>query len=135
MYLSRPSAYTRTRNRVRATLWLACAMAVALPVWLAATFWLLEGSLASGAAFAPVGAYVGWRIVSELTDENDVGVSPLDRIWIQVERHLPNAGVRRAGGVTEFMGFKEGKLVFVGTQQEFEASKDPYISKFVMHNG
>jgi phospholipid/cholesterol/gamma-HCH transport system ATP-binding protein len=47
----------------------------------------------------------------------------------------PNAGVRRAGGVTEFMGFKEGKLVFVGTQQEFEASKDPYISKFVMHNG
>jgi phospholipid/cholesterol/gamma-HCH transport system ATP-binding protein len=47
----------------------------------------------------------------------------------------PNRGAHRAGGVTQFMGFKEGKLVFVGSQQEFEASKDPYISKFVMHNG
>jgi hypothetical protein len=95
MYLSKPSAQTRTRIRVRATLWLACAVALALPAWLAVTYWLIGGSLAQGAALAPVGAYVGWRIVSELTDENDVGVSALDRIWIQVERHLPNAGVRR----------------------------------------
>ena len=119
MYLSKPSAHTRTRNRVRATLWLACAMAASLPAWLAATFWLLEGSLATGTALAPVIAYVVWRIASELTDENDVGVSKLDSIWIHVERNLPNAGVRRVAWRTVrsvvAMGAIAGVL-FVGFQ-------------------
>ena len=33
------------------------------------------------------------------------------------------------------MGFKDGKLIFEGGEPEFEASQDPYISKFVKHNG
>src|SRR5262249_41753628 len=36
---------------------------------------------------------------------------------------------------TKFMGFKDGKLIFTGTQSDIEASTDPYVSKFVMHNG
>ena len=47
----------------------------------------------------------------------------------------PNDEQHRPGGKTEFMGFKEGKLIFEGGQPELEASQDPYISKFVMHNG
>jgi phospholipid/cholesterol/gamma-HCH transport system ATP-binding protein len=36
---------------------------------------------------------------------------------------------------TKFVGFKDGKLIFIGTESDIEASTDPYISKFVMHNG
>src|SRR3954470_8957196 len=95
MSITKLSAPARTRQRVRGTLWLACALAIALPAWFAATFFLLDGTPAAVSGFAPLAAYVAWRITSELTDENDVGVSHLDRIWIQVERHLPNARVRR----------------------------------------
>src|SRR6185503_838183 len=95
MYSTKPSAHDRTRRRVRASLWLACALAIAIPAWLAATFWLLEGTVAVVAGLAPVGAYVIWRLASELTDENDVGISRLDRIWLYVEKYLPDAAVRR----------------------------------------
>ena len=47
----------------------------------------------------------------------------------------PNRAPYRPPGKTEFMGFKEGKLIFVGAQPELEATKDPYLSKFVKHNG
>jgi phospholipid/cholesterol/gamma-HCH transport system ATP-binding protein len=47
----------------------------------------------------------------------------------------PNRDGFRVSGHTRFMGFKEGRLVFEGLQAELEASKDPYLSKFVMHNG
>lgn len=47
----------------------------------------------------------------------------------------PNANGSRPKGQTQFMGFKDGKLIFTGGQRELEASKDPYISKFVLHNG
>ena len=47
----------------------------------------------------------------------------------------PNGAQHRTGGDIEFMAFKDGKLVFMGKQPELEASTDPYISKFVMHNG
>jgi phospholipid/cholesterol/gamma-HCH transport system ATP-binding protein len=47
----------------------------------------------------------------------------------------PNGGSFRPEGRTKFLGFKEGKLVFVGEEAELQASKDPYISKFVLHNG
>ncbi|MEO7651329.1 MAG: ATP-binding cassette domain-containing protein [Bryobacteraceae bacterium] len=36
---------------------------------------------------------------------------------------------------TKFMVFKEGMLIFEGGQAELELSKDPYIAKFVGHNG
>jgi len=36
---------------------------------------------------------------------------------------------------TFFMVLREGRLVFEGQQAELEASKDPYISKFVKHRG
>jgi len=36
---------------------------------------------------------------------------------------------------TFFMVLREGRLVFEGPQGELEASKDPYISKFVKHRG
>jgi phospholipid/cholesterol/gamma-HCH transport system ATP-binding protein len=39
--------------------------------------------------------------------------------------------VGRAGTKTVFMVLKEGRLVFEGNQTEFEASTDPYLSKFV----
>jgi phospholipid/cholesterol/gamma-HCH transport system ATP-binding protein len=47
----------------------------------------------------------------------------------------PNRNGTRGPGRTKFLGFKDGKLVFEGGQEEMEASKDPYIGKFVMHNG
>jgi phospholipid/cholesterol/gamma-HCH transport system ATP-binding protein len=34
---------------------------------------------------------------------------------------------------TTFMLMKEGRLIFEGDQDEFEASRDPYISKFCKH--
>ena len=33
--------------------------------------------------------------------------------------------------VTTFMVMREGRLIFEGDQDQLEASKDPYISKFV----
>lgn len=36
---------------------------------------------------------------------------------------------------TKFLGFRDGRLIFEGTQDELEASRDPYVSKFVSHNG
>jgi phospholipid/cholesterol/gamma-HCH transport system ATP-binding protein len=47
----------------------------------------------------------------------------------------PNRDGFRVSGNTRFIGFKEGRLIFEGLQAELEASKDPYLSKFVMHNG
>ena len=47
----------------------------------------------------------------------------------------PNKGAYRPTGKTQFLGFKEGKLIFEGGEPELEASTDPYISKFVKHNG
>src|SRR5688572_22026755 len=95
MNLMKTSARDRSRKRVRGTLWLACALAIAFPGWFAATFLLLDGTVAALAGLAPVIAYACWRIASELTEEDDIGISRLDRIWVQVERRLPNAGVRR----------------------------------------
>lgn len=34
---------------------------------------------------------------------------------------------------TRFMVMREGQLIFEGDQDEMEASKDPYIGKFVKH--
>ena len=36
---------------------------------------------------------------------------------------------------TKFLGFREGRLVFEGTQAELQASRDPYLQKFVRHDG
>jgi len=47
----------------------------------------------------------------------------------------PNRNGNRVSGKTKFMGFKDGKLIFEGVEEEMEAAKDPYIAKFVMHNG
>jgi len=47
----------------------------------------------------------------------------------------PNRNGSRVPGETEFMGFKDGKLIFEGGQEEMQASLDPYVAKFVMHNG
>jgi phospholipid/cholesterol/gamma-HCH transport system ATP-binding protein len=47
----------------------------------------------------------------------------------------PNRNGQRVSGKTKFMGFKDGKLIFEGVEEEMEAAKDPYIAKFVMHNG
>jgi len=47
----------------------------------------------------------------------------------------PNRNGFPVAGSTRFLGFKNGKLVFEGRQAELEATKDPYLSKFVMHNG
>jgi phospholipid/cholesterol/gamma-HCH transport system ATP-binding protein len=47
----------------------------------------------------------------------------------------PNRNGFHVSGGTKFLGFKEGRLIFEGRQAELEACQDPYISKFVMHNG
>jgi phospholipid/cholesterol/gamma-HCH transport system ATP-binding protein len=39
----------------------------------------------------------------------------------------------RTAGRTIFMVMKEGRLIFEGDQDELEASRDPYISKFCKH--
>ena len=53
-----------------------------------------------------------------------------------------NGGLERAGNHdggpasrTFFMVLRDGRLVFEGPQADLEASKDPYISKFVKHRG
>jgi phospholipid/cholesterol/gamma-HCH transport system ATP-binding protein len=38
------------------------------------------------------------------------------------------------GRETTFMVLREGRLVFEGTQEELEASRDPYVSKFAMQS-
>lgn len=95
MYLPKISSQSRTRRRVRGSLWLACALAVALPAWFIATFALSDDTLAASFALVPIAAYVAWRISCELNEEDEAGISPLDRIWVQVERRLPDAAVRR----------------------------------------
>jgi phospholipid/cholesterol/gamma-HCH transport system ATP-binding protein len=52
-------------------------------------------------------------------------------------RYNPDSGqlepARRGSGIhetTTFMVFKEGRLVFEGTQEELEAARDPYVAKF-----
>lgn len=47
----------------------------------------------------------------------------------------PNRNGYTPPGRTKFMGFMDGKLIFEGGQEEMEASKDPYVQKFVNHNG
>jgi len=91
----RTSAAERTRRRVRGSLWVASALALALPGWFAVANALFNDGAASIVALVPVAAYFAWRLTTELVDENDIGVSPLDRVWLQVERHLPDAVVRR----------------------------------------
>ncbi len=44
---------------------------------------------------------------------------------------LQKANGAGGGGRTKFLVMKEGRLVFEGTQAEMEASRDPYVSKFV----
>ena len=39
------------------------------------------------------------------------------------------------GSRTKFLGFREGRLIFSGSQAEMEASTDPYVSKFVKNSG
>lgn len=41
----------------------------------------------------------------------------------------------RDAAPTRFLGFREGRLVFQGSQSELESSPDPYLRKFVRHNG
>jgi phospholipid/cholesterol/gamma-HCH transport system ATP-binding protein len=47
----------------------------------------------------------------------------------------PNRNGFRSAGSTRFLGFRDGKLIFEGDQRELEKSGDPYIAKFVKHNG
>jgi hypothetical protein len=90
-------------------LWLACALSLAVPAWLFATLLLLPGDLQMLAGLAPIVAYVAWRAWTELTEEDDAGVSRLDRAWVYVEKHLPNEGVRRVAWRTV------RTVVFMGT--------------------
>jgi len=52
-------------------------------------------------------------------------------------RYNPESGrldpVDNGGTQTIYMVMREGRLVFEGCQAELEASKDPYLSKFVKH--
>jgi phospholipid/cholesterol/gamma-HCH transport system ATP-binding protein len=54
-------------------------------------------------------------------------------------RYDPSAGglclTRESGGDTRtrFLVLREGEMVFLGTQEELEASADAYVSKFVPH--
>src|SRR5205814_3060879 len=43
----------------------------------------------------------------------------------------PNRNGNRGPGKTKFLGFKDGKLIFDGGQEELEALQDPYVLKFV----
>ena len=36
-------------------------------------------------------------------------------------------------GRTRFLVLREGEMVFLGTQEELEASNDPYVAKFIPH--
>jgi phospholipid/cholesterol/gamma-HCH transport system ATP-binding protein len=45
----------------------------------------------------------------------------------ELEPAPPDSGIHKT---TSFMVLREGKLVFHGTQEELEASRDAYIAKF-----
>jgi phospholipid/cholesterol/gamma-HCH transport system ATP-binding protein len=47
----------------------------------------------------------------------------------------PNRNGSRPPGNNKFLGFKGGKLIFEGSQEVVEASKDPYVAKFVNNIG
>ena len=47
---------------------------------------------------------------------------------VPVAHALGSNGLR-----TMFMVLEEGRLVFEGSQKELEASKDPYVARFVRH--
>jgi hypothetical protein len=92
------TAAARTRSRLRGALWLACGLAVVAPGWLLVSSFLLEGTIALAAGLAPLGVFLGWRLASELLDENDAGQSALDRLRIQAGRFVPSAGVSNTAG-------------------------------------
>jgi len=54
-------------------------------------------------------------------------------------RYDPSAGglcLARARGSdarTRFLVLREGEMVFLGSQEELEASQDPYVAKFIPH--
>jgi len=48
---------------------------------------------------------------------------------------LEPAGKDGGASRTIFMVLREGRLIFEGTQAELEASRDPYVSKFVKRRG
>lgn len=62
-----------------------------------------------------------------------------DGVWLSDFRYNPESGgLEPAAGNghplrsrTRFMVFEEGRLVFQGSRAEMEASRDPYVSKFV----
>ena len=101
---------------------------------MAASFWLLDGTVGVVAGLAPVAAYAVWRVASELTEENDIGISRLDRVWHYVEKYLPNAAVRRVAWRTVrsvvAMGAIAGVL-FVGfllvPRREAPAPSEPAV--------
>ncbi|MBI1786943.1 MAG: ATP-binding cassette domain-containing protein [Acidobacteria bacterium] len=53
----------------------------------------------------------------------------------QTGRLLRTNGAGRRTAATRFLGFKDGRLILDATQDELDASTDPYVSKFVKHNG
>jgi phospholipid/cholesterol/gamma-HCH transport system ATP-binding protein len=64
-----------------------------------------------------------------------------DGVWMADFRYNPDSGRleparnngRPAVARTKFLVFQEGRLVFEGTRAELEASREPYITKFVKH--
>jgi phospholipid/cholesterol/gamma-HCH transport system ATP-binding protein len=36
---------------------------------------------------------------------------------------------------TKFIVMKEGEIVFFGTREELESSQDPYVKRFIRHEG
>jgi ABC-type transporter Mla maintaining outer membrane lipid asymmetry ATPase subunit MlaF len=47
-------------------------------------------------------------------------------------QRVSKTGDGTTASTTRFMVMKEGRLVFEGTQPELEASRDPYLLKFVL---
>jgi len=64
-----------------------------------------------------------------------------DATWLDNFRYNPSSGKlqpagnggRPADSGTRFMVMREGRLIFEGSRIELEASRDPYIAKFVKH--
>ena len=62
----------------------------------------------------------------------------MDRFWRDSVSIPTTGGLSRAqnhdgDSHTRFLVLREGEMAFLGTQEELEASGDPYVAKFIPH--
>ena len=71
-----------------------------------------------------------WSLPLAASTHELSGFTPLTRIW-----SIRTTGKDVGQVTTKFLVMNAGRLVFEGTETELQASKDPYVRKFVREGG